>query len=467
MVRVAVFDGHQYLSIDTNGHCTGHRAGRNEYYFEDYAVKSIAILCIGDELLDGRVRDKNAHHLVQLLSRRAMVVQEIRIISDDMDSIVGALESCSGVDYVVVSGGLGPTADDITREAAAAFSGSVLEEDLKMVQRLRAAFESRGFPFTENNHRQCTFPSTATILATEVGSAAGFYLDETDTRYFFFPGVPSEFRWFVDRYLPMPGDAEIAEHSAKMTFFGLSESQIETKIIEAAGEARRRNIRVGYRADQSLIEVSLKGDRRASDKVEAMIRAQLGPWLVADGEESFGERLRRRLLDASATVSVAESCTAGLLAARLTEVSGSSQYFEEGYLTYANSAKERLVAVHPETLARFGAVSPQVVAQMAAGARRRSGATFALAISGIAGPSGGTTDKPVGTVDFALATARGLYHRRSYFTGRSREQVRTLSVHVAAALLLWHLENRLEHHNISGPFSDEEVLNGIQALPSE
>ncbi|MFU8802738.1 MAG: nicotinamide-nucleotide amidohydrolase family protein, partial [Bradymonadaceae bacterium] len=190
------------------------------------------------------------------------------------------------------------------------------------------------------------------------------------------------------------------------------------------------------------------------------IEKKVGAWLVGRDDERLYARLGRRLLEAGATVSVAESCTAGSLGAALTEISGSSAWFERGYITYANEAKIEELGVMPGVLETFGAVSPETVCQMALGARKRARSTFALAISGIAGPGGGTPEKPVGTVHLAMATPQGVYHQELGLRRFNRSRIRQASVFAALALLLWHLDGKLRLHDVHGPLSDEDVRQG-------
>ncbi len=407
-------------------------------------MTTVQLLCIGDELLDGRVRDANTVHLAGVAALAGVPLVESRVVPDDFQAIRWALSETTA-EVVVVSGGLGPTADDITRDAAAAFAGAELVVDEPLLQELKEAFHRRGYPFTENNRRQCAFPAGAQVLPTEVGTAAGFRLHHQGREFYFLPGVPSEFRWFLDHHLLAgPLASQVPTGSTRLVFFGLGESDLETRIGTAAEEARDLGVTLGYRAHRSLIEVSLKGPQEARRSVEATIKGLIGSRLVAEGDQSFSERVAHALLNAGLTVTVAESCTGGLLGARLTDVPGSSGYFHAGYLTYSNQAKIDLLGVSEETLKAHGAVSPEVVSEMARGARQRSGADLALAVSGIAGPGGGTPEKPVGTVYFGFATPAGTYTLRRHFGGRSRGHVRTLSVHTALSLLLFHLEGRLD-----------------------
>jgi nicotinamide-nucleotide amidase len=427
----------------------------------------LSALCIGDELLDGRISDKNAAWLAAQASDQGLSLQAVRMIGDDVDAIVSALDEASrSCDLIVSSGGLGPTADDLTHEAAAKWAGVDLELDEAVRDQLEQRFEARGYQFTSNNLRQCTFPKGAKVLATEVGTAAGFSVEKVGCRAVFLPGVPSEFRWFVTTYiLPDIGQPQSRLAREKLAFFGPGESQLETRLDGIEDLAKRLGARVGYRAAYPVNEVHLKaGDDEALDEMRAFVLERVGHWLVSQGDETLTGRIGQALLAEGATVTAAESCTSGRVAAKLTEVSGSSGWFERGFITYANAAKTDMLGVRPAILDKFGAVSPQTVCQMASGAKKAAGATYAVATSGIAGPTGGTPQKPVGTVHFALATPQGVWHRHVQFPKRGRQRVLTASVYTAASLLLWRLEDRLDEHRINGPFSEDEVWadEGIQ-----
>jgi nicotinamide-nucleotide amidase len=423
-------------------------------------MTTLSALCIGDELLDGRIHDKNAGWLAAQAADQGLSLRAIRMVGDDVDAIVSALdEASSGCDLIICSGGLGPTADDLTHEAAAKWVGADLELDEQMRDELERRFEQRGYPFTPNNLRQCTFPEGAEILPTQVGTAAGFSVQKDGCRAVFLPGVPPEFRWFVNTYiLPEIGQPQTRLCRERLAFFGPGESQLESKLDGIEELAERLGARVGYRAAYPVNEVHLKaGDEATLEKMRAFVLERVGRWLVSQGDTSVAARIGEALLAQGATVTAAESCTAGRVAAKLTEVSGSSGWFERGFITYANAAKTDMLGVHPQVLEKFGAVSPQTVCQMASGARRAAGATYAVATSGIAGPTGGTPQKPVGTVHFALATPHGVWHRLVTFPNRGRERTLTASVYTAASLLLWQLEDRLDEHRINGPFSDDDV----------
>lgn len=416
-----------------------------------------SIICVGDELLDGRIRDRNAFHFGEFLEARGHRLVSVRAVPDREELIGEALEeAASDADLVVVSGGLGPTEDDRTRTAAAAWVDSPLRLDEQLLERLQARFEKHGFTFTKNNRRQCHFPEGARILESEVGTAAGFVVERNGSEAWFFPGVPREFDWFLEHHLEpeLVAPSAGAASAARLTFLGLGESGLETRISEAVELAEEREVSVSYLADAPLVTVRLRGaDSEDVDEVRQEILGEIGDWLVTENGETLPEKLGRLLGERGESVATAESCTAGWISKEITDVSGSSSWFEYGFVTYADEAKRRMLGVEAETLRAYGAVSPEVVREMAAGARDYADADYAVAVSGIAGPTGGTEEKPVGMVDFGIATPEGVFTRRLQFPPRSRRSVRRRSVQTALGLLVWYLDGRLERHSVEGPFA--------------
>ncbi len=430
-------------------------------------MMKISVICTGDELLDGRTADRNSRYVAQTAIEHGAEVLSIRTVRDSADAIIRALDDAvaeKDVGLVVVSGGLGPTEDDLTREVAAAWTDCELILDETVLRLLKERFAARGAVFTENNARQAYFPKLAKILRTEVGTAAGFELTKSGVRVVFFPGVPSEYRWFMQTYVVPFLDENVTSGPSsrvKYAFHGVGESELETKLGDIGLLAASVGGGVSYRASYPQIEVALKAQNPAglallSDRV--LERA--GRWLISKDDEGLADRVGRLLAEHGATVTVAESCTGGGLGAAITAVSGSSAWFERGFITYSNQSKVQEVGVRQESLDAHGAVSRDVVCQMAFGARQRAGADYSLAVSGIAGPSGGTAQKPVGTVHIALSSAEGTWHRAMLYVHRDRDQVRQASVYTALALLLWKLEDRLMPHAIDGPFESADFLPG-------
>jgi len=411
---------------------------------------SLEIICIGNELLDGRIQETNGHKLGQRAARFAHQLSRILIVPDDELAIEDALAS-SQADFVVVSGGLGPTSDDITRDVAARFAGVALQEDARARELLESRFNERGYELTLNNLRQCLFPIGAQILYSEVGTAAGFSFEHGQKRFYFFPGVPREFEWFCERFLKWESTDQ---HSRQLYFFGRGESHLADDLTGI----EKLPVRVGYRASYPIIEVKISGSIEAVDDAARFILRKVGRWMVAEDDESLDARVGRLLKANGETVSTAESCTAGGIGAALTRASGSSAWFHQGFITYSNDAKVRALGVLPQTLEFHGAVSPAVACQMALGAKIAAESTYALSVSGIAGPTGGSPEKPVGTVHFALATPHGVWHRHRVFRSQSRSLIREATEIAALAFLLHALEGRLGDADTNGPFQPDDVM---------
>ncbi len=414
----------------------------------------LSYLAVGDELLDGRVREANLATLGDHARRLGLSVDDASVIGDTNQTIVDALEAASRrADILVVSGGLGPTQDDITRYAASQWASSPIELDEQHLSNLRDQFEARGFTFTENNRRQCEFPRDADILASDVGTAAGFRLVHNNCQAFFLPGVPSEFRWHVDRFV-IPRLQEVSDGgetpTESLTFLGPGESGLENRLQSVLEKGRHEGARISFLANSPLVTIEVSAtDRSVVDETIAGIRERSGPWVIASNRESPAEALARRLESAGATVTAAESCTGGWIGKLLTDAPGASDWFEYGYVTYANNAKIAMLGVSESTLEHHGAVSAEVVCAMADGARSRADADWALAVSGIAGPSGGTDAKPVGRVHFGLAGTDELWHHRATFPDRGRAYVRRTSALTAIAGLIWRLDDNLDAHDWS------------------
>lgn len=429
------------------------------------AKPTIDAILIGDELLDGSITDKNAVFLGRFLADAGHELREVRVIRDGIEIIREALNQ-SDADHVIVSGGLGPTADDVTREAAAGWAEDDLECDERILGIMKERFAAFGYAFTSNNERQAHFPSSASVLDTEVGSAAGFRLEKGAQTAWFFPGVPSEFRWFLRRDFAEELGVESGRIKRRLYFHGRGESGLESSLEGIEELAESRDVRVGYRAEYPVIELKLVGEPGGVTAVESFALERIGAWCVGSDEESLEARVGRLLADRGQKITTAESCTAGGISARITDIAGSSAYFEKGFVTYSNAAKVDMLGVRESVLESWGAVSAQTVCQMAAGARTESGADWAIAVSGIAGPGGGTAEKPVGLVHFGLAGPEGVWHRRVHFRARSRERIRSGTVYSALALVLWALEDRIDEHRVRGPFALADVMSD-SGIPEE
>jgi nicotinamide-nucleotide amidase len=408
----------------------------------------IESLAIGDELLDGRVADKNTQDLGDALSALGLELQGARTVPDERPTIVAALHEASlRADIVVTSGGLGPTTDDITAECVAAAAGVELRFDEASFERIRAMFASRGIPMPESNRRQAMLPGSSRTLENQAGTAPGFVTPLGAGEVWSFPGVPREYRQLLeDHLLPrirerLAGGAPQVLVRRTLRSLGLAESAVGERLHALTKE--NPDVRVQYRAafPEILVRLIVEGvDRDACEaRAEALLavaRAAVGDSVYGVGDDPLEVRVLRALEAKGQTLVTAESCTGGLVAKRLTDVAGSSAVVLGGIVSYANAVKEAFLGVTPAVLGAHGAVSEEVARTMAEGARAKMGATWAVAITGIAGPGGGSADKPVGLVWFAVAGPEGTTAVKKKLPDFGRERVREMAAAAALRLVL-------------------------------
>jgi nicotinamide-nucleotide amidase len=389
----------------------------------------VEILTIGDEILLGQIVNTNASWLAGRLHALGYSTRWMTTCSDRQEDIAAALRTAGArADIVVVTGGLGPTDDDRTVEAVTTLCGVGRTRDPAALARLEARYAATGAVPTPNNLRQSEVPGGATVLANSVGLAPGFALELPGGALgLFFPGVPRELKAiFEEEARPLlarlrpAGDARVAR---TFRVIGLRESVIDHRLqglpLAGPGGARAEvHYRTAFPENHVTIVVDAADAAAAGAflaKLDAEVRGQLGAHVYGVDEETFPAAVGRVLRAHQATLALAESCTGGLIGHLVTEVPGSSDYFLLGAVTYSNAAKQEVLGVRAETLAAHGAVAEATVREMAEGVRRRAGATLGLATSGIAGPGGGTPDKPVGTVWAAVAGPTGTRAHRFLF----------------------------------------------------
>ncbi len=403
----------------------------------------IEILTIGNELLNGDLADTNTQRFGTLLRELGLPVRRAQTVPDTLAVIVEALQQAIvRADVVLVSGGLGPTEDDLTFEAAALAAGVPLVEHAGTIARLQERFKSRGFPLTPNNLRQAQVPSGAEVFDNPVGTAPHVQLQVGGARLFFFPGVPVELQRLADDNLRpwLLANAPMRVYKSRIfKTFGRTESQVATFLD---GLPRDPRMHVAYRAHFPEIQVSLHvedPDAAAADALLASssvhVQQALGDIIYSeDKRDTLHSVVARLLLAQGATLVTAESCTGGLVSKLLTDLPGSSGFFLEGFIVYSNAAKTARLGVPAALIEEHGAVSEASARAMAEGARAASGATWAIAITGIAGPGGATESKPVGTTHIAVAGPTGTVHlpRRFPF---DRERNRTAAAFGALDLL--------------------------------
>lgn len=372
---------------------------------------NVEVLNTGSELLLGNVVNTHLAYLGQQLFPLGLRIDRQTTIPDGAAIRGALLEAFDRCDVLIVTGGLGPTTDDITREVAAELLGLPLIEDHSVLKAIEERLARRGIPFRTRMRRQAMVPEGATVLPNGNGTAPGLYLPASLTpsrlvpHLFFLPGPPRELKpMFEDHALPIlraiGGDLPDRE-CRTYHIVGMGESTVEE--IVGLELSMRGDIEVGYCARPNEVDLRLIAPRFVLDEVEVKVLALVGTHLVSRRGEAIEHIVVQKLREAKKTLALAESCTGGLLASRITDVPGSSEILLEGFVTYSNEAKTRSVGVPAELIAAHGAVSEPVARAMAEGAARSAGAHFGIGITGIAGPGGGTEEKPVGTVFIALS----------------------------------------------------------------
>ena len=381
------------------------------------------ILATGDEIRTGALVDSNTAYIAEQVERHGVSVIRHHSVGDNLDGLVAVLsEIGQRADLGIVTGGLGPTVDDRSAEAAARAAGVELIHNEQALADIKSFFNKLGRPFSESNRKQAMIPSSAVCLHNPIGTAPGFSIEIGRCKFFFLPGVPQEMKkMLAEQVLVSIGDLLGADRQFNQTktisTFGLPESMVGEKV--GAVENVFPEVTLGLRAKFPEIQVKLYHhgkDQQAGAQILKgaghWVRQQLDPYVFSEDQTTMAAEVGKLLTVNKATLAVAESCTGGLVANWLTNTPGSSDYFLVSAVTYDNQAKVNFLGVSLETLMEKGAVHEQIAAQMAQGVRRAAGATYGLATTGIAGPSGGSPEKPVGTVCIGVASAEATLTRR-------------------------------------------------------
>ena len=414
-------------------------------------IKSAEIVTIGTEMLLGDLVDTNTAWISQRLAALGVSMYRHTTVGDNNDRIIGALrDAASRADLVVTTGGLGPTSDDLTNACLGTLTGRPMVEYPEARRHIDEKFAKFGREPTPSNYKQALFPEGTELIPNPLGTAPGALVEWDGTLFATLPGVPSEMkRMFEETLEPLireRSDGSIV--SKTLHFAGIGESALAERVQDfldasdptvapLAGQGRVR-LRITTRA---ATEEEAHGK---IEPVEREILDRLGEYFFGEDEETLESSVGRLLADRGATVALAESCTGGLISKRLTDVAGSSAYFVEGFVTYSNASKTRLLGVPEETIAGHGAVSEPVARAMAEGARRISDADYGLSVTGVAGPGGGTEEKPVGLVYVGVADAEGATAEELDLTAwaRSRSSIRERSANRALDLLRLRIEGR-------------------------
>ncbi len=412
------------------------------------------VLGIGDELVDGQALDTNSKWLAQELALLGLQVDRFTVVRDDQGALQKAIqEACARASVVIATGGLGPTEDDRTREAAAAAACSELSFHEASWQHIQEMFQSRGRKVHDSNRRQAFLPASAEVISNNWGTAPGFAVKIGNAMFYALPGVPREMRRMfsaaVAEQLRQQGTGAGAGqplHFHNLYVLGCSEASLGQRIGEFMchgpdRETRVGETRVGVTASWGLLTIRIAARSvAAAAATAAEIRPRLGRLLVCEGQQDLVSQVGRELIQQDITCAVAESCTGGLLAGTLTDVPGISEVFQAGMVTYTNEAKMRDLAVPEGLIVNQGTVSVEVAEAMARGIVARTGAYLGVAITGIAGPGGGTEEKPVGTVCFGLSIGGGVQAHQCQFGNLGREFIRRRSVWKALASIHRALE---------------------------
>lgn len=401
------------------------------------------IIAIGSELLAPDRSDTNSLWLTEKLNRLGIEVKLKTIVGDDDSRLEEAIKDAARRSKVVITtGGLGPTEDDITRKVTARALGRRLLLDENVLAEIRQRFQGFGVAMPERNSRQAMVIEDAEVLPNPNGTAPGLFIDHGGTAIVLLPGPPREMRpmfenHVAERLSSRAGSLKVVRRMMRVA--GLGESAVDEKIAPVYTQYENPQTTILF--NQSEIEIHLTARGRTEQEAEALldrlseqIEERLGNAVFSFAGETMEEVIGLRLSVGGYTLSVAESCTGGLLAQRITDVPGSSKYFIEGVVAYANEAKMKTLGVEPILLLEHGAVSGPVAEAMAEGIRQRSGTDFGLAITGIAGPDGGTEEKPVGLVYIALSDDTKTEHRKLKLPG-DRQLIRWRASQAALDLL--------------------------------
>ena len=390
------------------------------------------IITIGNELISGRILDLNAWYAAGRLTASGLRVTRITTVGDDPKRLSEALKSSLDESrFVIVTGGLGSTEDDVTNEIVASALNRPLCRDKEMFRQIESYVSTRGIKMTPSLEKMAWMPEGSKTLNCQ-GATCGFYLKEDKVRLYFLPGVTDQMRYLMDKFV-LP--EILAQYKTLpvlrqriLKIYGLSEPGIAETLKNLS--ERTENLILGFypHFPENHITITLRGHDEPTvlsdlDRVEKEIRDLVGPFIFATGNQSMESVVGNMLRERRLTISLAESCTGGLIGNLLTNVSGSSNYFQEGLVVYSNQSKVDRLNVSSKTIERYGAVSDQTVREMAKGVKKSLNTDIGLAVTGIAGPDGGSKEKPVGTVFIGMTANNEIFSRRYLFWG-TREQVK-------------------------------------------
>ena len=406
------------------------------------ATIKVQVLLTGNELMSGVTTDSNSAMIADKLATIGMALSRKVTIGDDMDVLVEEMEALSlNSDVLVVNGGLGPTIDDLTSEAVSKLIGKPLVENTQAIAHLEGWCRARSYPLNQANRKQAFLPEGAEVVANAVGSAVGFTVKWNNCVIICTPGVPSELRVMLDKEIlkllieDFPN--AVAPSITRLQLFGLGESGLQQSISDDFPDWPA-NVEVSFRAGVPTLELKLttftEEDEPEKELWKTKLLLNIGDYVVGEGSTDLQTEVVALLADQNKTLTTVESCTGGLIASKITEVPGASAVFQAGFVTYSDDMKKQLVGVPDSAFNANGAVSEAVVKEMVKGGLKISGADLGVAVSGIAGPDGGTDSKPVGTVWIAWGSDDTIYTQRLVI-GRNRKLFQLMVSAIALDLI--------------------------------
>lgn len=406
-------------------------------------MKKASLVSIGNELLNGYGVNTNATYLCEQLLSCGIVVTGIHTISDDVTEIVKALDRATqDTDVVICTGGLGPTDDDLTRQGLAEFAQTELLLDRQSLNEIEEYFLVRGYHMPDKNKIQAYIPQDAKALRNEIGTAPGMRLVLKEKLIYALPGVPAEMKRMFERYILDELKRLAAGQTVivgKLRCFGIGESRLAGLLGSMMQRGCNPLVNTTVRCGVLTIHIvaTAQNERKAKKMVQAdekKISQLLGENVFGKDDQTLAEVVGESLRQSKKTLATAESCTGGLVAKMLTDISGSSDYFKCGWITYSNEAKLNELKISPDIIEQYGAVSEPVAEMMAAGAKTISASDYGIGITGIAGPTGGSREKPVGLVFIGLSCEDGCQVRRYVFSG-DRDTIRRRAALTALNIL--------------------------------
>lgn len=404
----------------------------------------VEIISIGDELLIGQTINTNASWMGTQLADNGIKVSHVATISDSWDAISGALHDAQGRSQVVlITGGLGPTKDDITKQVLCAYFDTTLVLDEQVLHHVESFFIKRNRPMLEVNKLQAMVPESCEVLFNDQGTAPGMWFEKDGTIFVSMPGVPYEMKYLMEAHvIPRLSERFPLKKLVQRTYLtqGIGESFLAAKIEDWENQLREEGLDLAYLPSPGMVKLRITSNSGNQERVNyfgSLLKEMIPTYLYGEEEETLAEVVGKLLEARKETIGTVESCTGGALMANLTSISGSSAYVLGGLITYSNELKMKLANVKSDTLECFGAVSEETVFEMASGGKEVLGTDWMISVSGIAGPLGGSEEKPVGTVWIAI-DGPGRKISRKFLFGSDRH--RTVQMTVLTALNLLRCE---------------------------